>query len=267
MNGVPMPSRSRYTGWILALLLVPVASTTALAGQGVNLSWGRCFGEGVGTQNRNFACNTNTGSQVMIGSFILASDTPQVVGTEMTLQLAAADQFYPSWWDFAYAASCRKSSLSVNFVADAADIVCADWAQGQASGGLGAYCSLWNKCGGQPMADNVALIKIVEAVAPASGQDLAAGVEYFDFNIVVNNARTMGSGCLGCTVPVCIVLNTINVVQKGNINHRLSTAAIPGSNFITWQGGGSPSTPQGNGCPAATPTQRSTWGSLKTVYR
>jgi hypothetical protein len=260
-----MPSRSRYAGWLLALLLVPVASTTALAAQGVNFSWGRCFGEGVGTQNRNFACNTNAGTQVMTGSFILASDMPQVVGTEMTLQLAAASQVYPAWWDLK---TCRPTSLSVNFVADAADVVCADWAQGLAIGGLGGNCVFWSQCGGQPSATNVVLIKIVDAVAPANAQDLAGGAEYFDFNIVVDNARTVGSsGCPGCTVPVCIVLNTIDVVQKGNVHHRLSTAAIPGSNFITWQGGGSPSTPQGNGCPAATPVQRSTWGSVKSLYR
>jgi len=200
-----MHLRTRLAGWLLAMLLVRGAPRTSLAAQGVNLSWSRCFGEGVGTQNRNFACNTNTGSNVMTGSFVLSSEMSQVIGTEIVLQLAAAGDLLPSWWDFFNVASCRPTSLSANFVANPADAVCVDWSQGQATGGLGAYCDIYANCAGGPTSRNAAIVKIVDATTPANGQDLEGGVEYFDFNIVINNTRTLSfSGCGGCTIPVCI---------------------------------------------------------------
>jgi hypothetical protein len=116
---------------------------------------------------------------------------------------------------------------------------------------------------------NVAVIKLVEAVAPTSVQDLSAGVEYFSFNLIVNNVKTVGTGsCAGCSVPVCIVLNSINVVAGPFTDNRLlTTPAAPGSNYVTWQGGGLPVVGGISGCPAATPVQRSTWGSVKSLYR
>ena len=68
----------------LYALLVPAPT---LATQGMNLRWTSCLGDG-GVQNLNFAC-TNVGAQRMQGSFVLASDMPQVIGTEIVLELAA----------------------------------------------------------------------------------------------------------------------------------------------------------------------------------
>ena len=263
-----MLSRRFHAGWILALLIM-AAPTTGFAAQGLNLSWSRCYGEGAGTQNRNFACNTNTGVNIMVGSFLLSSNMPQVIGTEIIMQLASDSATLPSWWAFKNTGTCRQSSMSVNFVANPLDVVCVDWSSGFAVGGVGAYCTSTSPCIGYPSATNVAVPKLINAVPQDAAQDLAAGVEYFDFNLLVNNTKTVGTGaCTGCQVPVCIVLNSIRVVDKGDVNSRfISAAAHPGSNFITWQGGGVPSTPQGTGCPAATPTRKSTWGSVKALYR
>ena len=58
------------------------------------------------------------------------------------------------------------------------------------------------------------------------------------------------------------MLNSIDVIAAGNVEHRkLTNASTPGGNFVTWQGGG------GTNCPAATPTRNSTWGSVKSLYR
>jgi hypothetical protein len=260
-------SRSRLVG-LLALLL---ASTPAgsFAAQGINLSWSHCFGEGTGTQNRSFACTENTGSHLMVGSFVLSSDMPNVIGTEIIMQLASASPTLPEWWQFKNTGRCRQLSLSVNFIGDLADVVCVDWSAGSAVGGLGAYCTLMNQCVGAPSGANEAIVKIINAVPQESATFLAGGVEYFDFNVTINNLKTVGTGsCAGCAIPVCIVLNSIRVVDMGNLAPRfLSVPSVSGSNFITWQGGGVPVTPRGTGCPAATPTQRSTWGSVKSLYR
>jgi hypothetical protein len=257
----------RHAGWFLALLLC--APTTAHSAQGLNLMWSQCFGEGLGTQNRSFACASNTGTNVIVGSFVLQNDMSNVIGTEIIMNLASDSPSLPDWWKFRNAGSCRPNAMAANFLANPADVVCVDWTAGLSVGGVGAYCVSTNQCVGAPSAPDVAIVKMIHAVAPTDATFLGGGVEYYDFTLTINNTKTVGTGsCAGCNVPVCIVLNSINVVARDNVEQRfLSTPTVPGSNFITWQGGGSPSTPQGIGCPAATPTRRTTWGSVKSLYR
>jgi len=120
-----------------------------------------------------------------------------------------------------------------------------------------------------PPGANAARIKLVDAVTQQNARDLTAGTEYFAFHLALDNVGTVGPGtCGGCDVPVCIVLNSIDVVGKGNIGSRkLTTASVPGSNFIAWQGGGAPVVNGIAGCPAATAVRRSAWGSVKALYR
>lgn len=263
-----MLSRTRLTGTLLVLLVASLAAP-GHAAQGINLSWSNCFGEGFGSSNRNFACTSNSGTNLMVGSFQLAADLPQVIGTEIILNLASASPTLPAWWDFKNTGSCRSTALNANFLANPGDVICQDWSQGFSVGGIGAYCTLSHQCVSAPSGANEAIIKLINAVPQQNAMDLVANTEYFDFNLVFNNTKTVGTGaCAGCLTPVCIVLNSINVVDIGNLHPRfLSTPTVPGSNFVTWQGGGSPTTPRGNGCPAATASQKSTWGSVKSLYR
>jgi hypothetical protein len=259
--------------FIFALALLFSIATTSLpreasAAEGVNLAWSHCFGEGTGVQNMTFACDTNVGSHSMTASFVLSSPLPHVNSTEMVMKLASASPTLPAWWDLNSFGACRPTSLSANAIQDPTDAVCVDWAAGQAGGvAIAAYCM--GGCFPGSFQPNVAVIKLVEAVAPTSVQDLSAGVEYFSFNLIVNNVKTVGTGsCAGCSVPVCIVLNSINVVAGPFTDNRLlTTPAAPGSNYVTWQGGGLPVVGGISGCPAATPVQRSTWGSVKSLYR
>ncbi len=265
MTTVPGFARTASAAALLLALLPPAGANAA---PGINLMWNRCFGEGSGVQNLSFACNTNVGSRAIVGSFALTRPMPQVIGTEIILQLASESPTLPEWWKFHNAGYCRLSSLSVNFVQNPLDVVCVDWAQGFSVGGLGAYCTVDFSCF-QVQAANVALIKAIDAVAQENAMDLSSGVEYFDFNLLINNVKTVGTGsCAGCSTPVCIVLNSIRVVDKGDVSARqITTPSAPGSNFVTWQGGGVPVVGGVSGCPAATPVKRSTWGSVKSLYR
>jgi hypothetical protein len=63
------------------------------------------------------------------------------------------------------------------------------------------------------------------------------------------------------------VLNSIDVVGKNNVGSRkLTTPTAPGTNYVTWQGGGVPVVGPVVGCPAATATHRSNWGEVKSLY-
>jgi hypothetical protein len=257
--------RASFVVASLCLLLVPAR---ALAAQGMNLAWVHCMGDG-GVQNQSFACNTNTGAHIMHGSFVLGSDFPNVIATEIILQLAADSPALPAWWQLKNPGSCRQPYLAGVFLPDPLNVVCVDWSNGQMVGGIGAYCTVTFPCAAPVPSPNAAVIKAINAVAQSSAMTLTAGVEYYDFSLSISNGKTVGSGaCDGCTTPVCIVLNSINVVDIGNLHPRkLTTGTVPGSNFVTWQGGGSPNVGGVIGCPAATPTQRSTWGSVKSLYR
>ena len=252
------------TGLVLALLL---GSKPAWSAEGVNLAWNHCLGEGTGVQNVSFACNTDLGSQVMTGSFVSGRNLTNIIGLEIVIDLASASASLPAWWQLYYAGSCRPTSLTANFVPDPSDAVCVDWSLGQSVGGIGIYCASAGGCASS--GPNVARIKLVDAVTQQASQNLAAGTEYFAFHVSINNLKTVGAGsCEGCQTPVCIVLNSIDVVGKNNIGSRkLTTPSAPGSNFVAWQGGGAPVVGTAVGCPAATATRHSAWGAVKALYR
>ncbi len=248
---------------LLCGMLLALTATVASAAPGVNIRWQGCFGDD-GLINRNFACNSNTApSHTLVGSFVMGADILAASGNEVVIDIAAADALLPAWWSFKNAGTCRTLSQSMNFVPPGSAAVCADWSGGQAAGGIGAY-----SIGAR--GPNTARIVAAIAVPAAALADLFAGQEYFSYNVVMNNAKTVGTGaCDGCLVPVCIVYNSVKVTTQLPANDRNFTGPTNGtdSNYATWQGGGIPQTPGGSGCGAATPTRNSTWGAVKSLYR
>ena len=258
------PYRFTQAALVAATLLFPGGTSAA---PGINLAWNHCLGEGTGVQNAAFACDTNAGSHTLVGSFQLGSDMAIVIGDEVVIQLASASPVLPSWWQYYAAGSCRLASLSASFLPDPPGGVCVDWAQGQAVGGV-YYCTSSLACADYPPSPNGARMKVVSAVTQQAAQQLQGGVEYFSFNVTIDHAKTIGDGaCEGCSIPVCLVLNSIEVVDRTNHSRKLTTPTAPGSNFVTWQGGGVPIVGGASGCPAATAAHRSTWGDVKTLYR
>jgi hypothetical protein len=247
---------------LLCGTLLAFSATIASAAQGVNLRWQACFGDG-GTLNRAFACTANTGSSLLVGSFEMGADLPSVSGNEVVIDLAADGPVLPDWWQFRNAGTCRTTSLSFNTTISGAAVNCVDWGNGLSVGGIGAYIV----GGGGP---NTARIVAAAAVPSSSLSDLFGGTEYFSFNAVINYQKTIGApSCAGCQVPVCLVFNSLNLTTPVAANNRKLTGPTNGtdSDFATWQGGGNPASGRGNGCPAATPTRNSTWGSVKSLYR
>ena len=247
---------------LLCGLLLAATASLASAASGVNLRWNACIGD-AGASNRNFACNVNTGTNLLVGSFEVGADLADVSGNEIIVDLASADPTLPAWWQFRNAGTCRTSSMTFNTVLSAAAINCFDWANGGATGGVGAYNV------GTPTPNCARLI--AASAVPASGLAiLTPATEYFSFNLLVNNLKTVGTGsCLGCQSPVCIVFNSLNLTTPIAANNRKLFGPANGtdSNFATWQGGLGVTTSRGQGCPAATPTRSTTWGSVKSLYR
>ena len=253
----------RLLGLSVVAAMLCVASS-ALAAPGVNLAWSSCSGEGTGTQNRAFACNSNNGNNLLVCSFELPADLAQVSGNELVIDVLTQAATLPAWWDFKNAGSCRQNSLLFNTVANGADVVCVDWAQGGSTGGFGAYAS------GNPASDGSIdpglvsqhrRLSIALAVAPTALQDLVAATEYFACNVTINNQKTVGTGsCAGCTEPMCIVLNSVNVTTPILANNVfIGNGSSAGSNICTWQG-------TGPNCQLV-PTKTKTWSQVKALYR
>jgi hypothetical protein len=253
-----------FPGLGVLLALVLIAPPPAHAAQGVNLTWSRCFGEGVGTQNRAFACDTNDGSEWLVVSFVLPADVAQAAGNEIVIDMISQDDPIPLWWDFHTAGSCRMTSLAMNTIADANNVVCVDWAQGASLGGIGAYdqTGVIPTGGIDPSLTNVhRRLKIALAVPLAGLQDLVANTEYFACNIVIDHRKTIGTGaCGGCAGSVCLLLQSFRVATPAASGDLiLFGGTTPGSDMAHWQGSGADCN--------LVPVKNKTWAEVKALYR
>ncbi len=272
---------SHRSCWLRSGAWIPVfvflTAVPVLAAPGLNLSWNSCYGEGTGVQNMAFACNTNLGSQRIVGSFVSDIDILRVGGVECYVDLASASAALPAWWRVDRD-GCRYGSLSMNLVASPDDAVCVDLWSGQA---LSAYVYSVGDRG--PNTARISVESAVDWFQPQLLQTILAGSEYFIFNLQINRAKTVGAdACIGCSTPACIVFNSARVLfcdpdeleycaylDPGgpNFTHTLTGGTHPGSDYVTWQGGGLPEVGGVTGCPAATSVRKQTWGGIKAVYR
>jgi hypothetical protein len=253
----------------LPLLLAALAVTFATSSHaytsgpwGCNLRWDHCYGDG-GALNKSFACDTNSGTETLVASFVPAWDIANVSGIEIVMNLASASALLPAWWQYKNAGTCRQGSLVASSApVDPVVTNCPDWAAGQQAGGLAAY-----KIG--LMGPNTARILTVWAVPQQSLRFLSAGQEYFAQKLTIDHANTVGTGaCVGCTTPVCIVLQSVNMTTPNIVNDRWLSgpANQTDSDYATWQGGVGVTSPLGSGCPGATPAKQRTWSEVKALY-
>jgi len=248
----------------LATLAVALfAAPPAHAAAGVNLTWSRCYGDG-GAGNAAFACDTNSGSELLVGSFVLPEPLAHVNGNEVSIDLISQDDPLPAWWDFKNVGTCRLNSLHFNTTANANDVVCVDWSAGHSSGGIGAYSTGTPSSMGRIDPSLAPLHRrcvMALAVPPDSLMDLQADTEYFSFNLVIDHAKTVGTGaCGGCAGSVCLLFQTINITTPVLANNIfIGNATTPGSNMAHWQGTGADCN--------LVPVKNRTWGEVKALYR
>ena len=241
---------------ILGALLTFAATTADAAG--LNLRWSSCMADG-GPQNRTSACTNNVGSNVLVASFVLPSaGVLQASGIELLLDIATAGATLPSWWT----TSCRTGFITCNPTISASAVNCFDWAEGAAAGGLAAYNQ------GTLYGPSSARLLAGYAVASNNRKNVLGDVEYFAFNTVISNAKTTGTGsCAGCSTPACIAFTNLKMAAGTVTGAVVNTPTVSASNYALWHGGAGVSTSLGSGCPNATPTRNTTWGSVKSLYR
>ncbi len=240
---------------VLAAIAALSLAAPRVSAEGFDLRWNSCASDG-GAANENFACDTDAGTHVLVGSFQLDQPITGLVFVEVVLDFIVADhQTVPPWWEFF---DCHVASLSADAAINPSATNCSDWSGGN---GIGAIYG-FNHEGSIAPADTASHRRVmVAAAADVPGVNLAANTDYFLFNLNIDNFSTTDpGGCAGCAQPVCVVLNSLRFTTASAQVTTMTNARVAGSNFATWQGG------SGASC-ASVPVKRATWGAVKARYR
>jgi len=237
---------------MMAGLLV-VFTANIVSAQSVDLNWNECSSGTLDATNKTIACTSNTGLQNLIGSFYAGPGVTNLENIEVIIDYQVAGGVLPCWWDFRTGAT-RFSALTVlgldpgdpntgeplfkcpnnYFLDNAAFVVGGMAALGGDRGRLGAAIAIPSGLGS----------------APAAGEQYGCGFR-------ISNALT--TTCAGCAQAAVFVLNRITMgMGGGQPSVELSS---PQNNNCNFWGGGT-----GLNC-GTVPTRKSTWGSLKALYR
>ena len=252
---------------VLAGLLL-LASAAESQAAGVGLRWDACYGEGTGTFIKQFACDTNAGSERLVGSFVSAAGLSNVIALEVAVDVSTGPPPFaeggprpappplPAWWTFRNSGSCRQSALSVDFSPDPANQICTAWEMGQLLGTIANYRLDFPGPG-------TARVLMGVALGLGAHGSVSPDTEYAAFTLIVAHANTVGTtACSGCTTPLTITVRALQMVTPIVFGEPSRDVTLSGpfngtdSDFAFWQG-----------VPRIVPTRSSTWGAVKALYR
>ncbi len=225
---------------------------------GLELAWNHCYSQAGAVSLRTSACTSNIGLQAMYASFKPPAGVNKLEGLEAFVDFQVTGGVMPCWWNMTAGNAPRATALSVRPVspADATTglptVLCANhyFFDNNGSGGGGMVVTGVDR--GQ--------LKGLVAIAAGTGLPVAADAQQYGMGFAISNANT--TTCTGCLSSACLVLNTINLTSFGVPNVVLQSPSPGSENWITWQANALTT-----GCPGATPTTKSTWGSVKSLYR
>jgi hypothetical protein len=234
--------------------LALTAGIAAAGPGGLNLGWLDCGGLPA-SLDRVTLCNTNTGLNTLVGSFVAPSFVDAMSANEVVFDIQTVGVSLTPWWGMRTGACRASASLAGDFNFTAGPFTCYDYWQAGAIGALSQDVAVGNR----------ARVKGVFALPAGDARitSVPEGTEVYSFKANINNAKSVGLGaCAGCPLGACIVLNSIKINQPvGTPGGGKFVSATAVRNYATWQGG------IGTDCLAATPAKNTTWGSVKALYR
>jgi len=231
------------------------APAAAQAG-GINLTWGSgCWADNPQTV-QTFACATNAGTFAMTASFVPNVDMPGFSLFSFQFDLQADSPSLPDWWQFCSLGGCRNGSLTgtANF---SSTVGACTFAWPGASPTLTLGWRAPGACGGSGIAANRGQLIGTASLPSFVNRTASRDTEYYAVRLSIDAQKTSGIGaCGGCSVPVTIVLNEIDL---GGVGEDKITTPLANT-CLRWQAAGT--TP----C-SATPVRNMTWGAIKSFYR
>jgi len=230
---------------LISGVLLAFCAATASANGVIHLGVGDCSGPSTISN----PCTSNTGSFILVGSFVSDQASNQVIGVESIIDLAQAGTL--SDWFRTDAAGCRAGRISSDFSLGA--VSCGDLFAGAASGGQGVT---YPGTGSTLIPANSERFDVYCAVDAATPLTIDTSTENAIFHLNISRVGTLGpTACGGCSTPTSLYLNDVLVGQE------------PGHGDFHESGDGNGQGCSYNGGNTVTPTKSSSWGSIKALYR
>lgn len=254
------------------LFATALFASPSLGAPGLHVNWDHCLADGR-VANKSFACDTNSGSDVLVFSYDPTDEFASQSGIEATVHIQSSSGVVPNWWQIktGAGAGCRAGGLALDLT-PGSSTTCLDTYQGAASGGFGAY-------GADGIGPGSWLLKLAMAVPTSSAWTVTPGNEYFAFRLILHHTKTV-AGCVGCDVPVCIAFGKARLTSVSDDLTMYAGGTGPGGgeSTVTWQGAyvnGYTSIFERTGDYAnllclhddSSPARSSTWGAVKALYR
>jgi len=243
-------------------LLVMTAAMANAAGHPAHLTVADCFG----VHTANWTCTSNTGLAFTTVASVVVPPLTTLTGEETTVEIAFATPV-PEWWRLG--GTCRAANaIAVGFNGGAYS--CRDYF-GEVTGVLGANSyQIGPDAGVGDPNGPIDAARVRMRFISACNYDIAIVTpppaefeEIFLFSMAMNKSKSNGLGsCVGCLAPACMVIRNVKLTQPAGVGDPVvGLPDVAETDNVTMQGG------VGTDCPNSTPTTRSSWGQIKSLYR
>jgi hypothetical protein len=214
------------------LAIGAAGASAAAPADPVQLGWNGVRDAG-GFAERAFACDTVGGSHRVVVCFTAPDSIPRFVALDVTLELRAAGERLPAWWEFKNSESCRTLSLSLDLQpaapADSGAEVLDPWDQGRS--GIGVISGYRRDIEGEPR-----IARITASMARPISKPIAleSGKRYWAGAFVIDSRRTLGRyACAGCSEPITIRVFQLTLYEADGRTIVLEPGA---RGCVGWQG-------------------------------
>lgn len=217
----------------------------------LELSWRDCI-PGGGVSLQTFACATNTGSNLLVAAAQVPQAHSDVLAFEAEVELFAPTvPALPDYWHLE-PTGCSETRDALQI--EVPEVTCESLWNGL---GVGGITRVVPSAGGDPRR---AIVHMIGAVPEGVAIDADALTSLFQLRFT--HTRTVGANaCAGCTTPVAFWLRSVRLVRgvggSGSITAPDVELAAPATaSTAFWQA-----------VTGVVPTQRASWGRIKTSYR
>jgi len=244
--------------FLLTLALLAASAAPASA-SGFSMAWDHCFESG-GPSQKLFACDADTGMDVLVVSVIPPADMPQFAATSVIIDVLVAGGDLPPWWQTA-TGQCRANAIVPSFDPGSFPIT------EECSSLWGDLVPLQVFAIQQGLHGPGTFRINAGAAVPAGSEFMVYGnvISYLAARIAFLHSKTVGAGaCDGCRTGACLWLNEMKMQQPAGLgDYTVTNEATPGSSGATFNA----QQAYGYGSPCTTPTVNRTWGAVKSLYR
>jgi len=245
---------------LLALGIVLLAPPSHAADMA--LRWDACGA--AGPSLRTFACGTNSGSDLLVVSFVPPDGVTQMNGLSAAMQVIfPMGTPAPSWWAIGGCRPLAALSLAVN----PAPAGCVSAWPASAAGGTNYTADYYTT--------GVSRLQAVAAVPPGDEMALDPSTEYLGFRLSLGHAKSTGTGaCTGCSTPAVLYLGQLQITQPLGVGDFVLTPQDRADHryFASWQCDANLVFDHGtivgwSFVDCSVGVRPSTWGQIKSLYR